>query len=316
MTPKDEARARLDAAGELRAAGDLAGARAVLDGLRGDGAPDAMGPLTALGLPRRLHAAYLKLAKAEGDAAARIALQYFLVPPPEALSALARMPDEARRACSAAARAAVPDVLHQVWIGPAPVPPACAAWAGVARRNGFEYRLWREDDLEIAGFTDAPAFRERLERGDYPGAVDAARYLILAREGGVYLDCDWYPARDDLGLAEALPMLGLAALAEDTPRLTGAGSPFLTNSLIACPPAHPVMAHLNAILPDVVATLPGGPAWWVTGPLIFTLVAAQAPVTLAPRGLVQGNLAKGAGAAELDAMRETAGGFLIGWKPW
>ncbi len=36
-----------------------------------------LGPETALGLPRKLHAAYLKLAKIEKDRSRIIALQYF-----------------------------------------------------------------------------------------------------------------------------------------------------------------------------------------------------------------------------------------------
>ncbi len=47
-----------------------------------------------------------------------------------------------------------------------------------------------------------------MEAGDLPGAVDVARYFILHAQGGIYLDCDWYPARDDLSFADVLPLIG------------------------------------------------------------------------------------------------------------
>ena len=95
-----------------------------------------------------------------------------------------------------------------------------------------------------------------MDRADYPGAVDVARYAILEREGGIYLDCDWYPARDDIGFHDLLPLLGLTALAEDIPRNTGAGALLLANSFIAAPPGHPVLARLTAALPAVLAEMP------------------------------------------------------------
>lgn len=53
-----------------------------------------------------------------------------------------------------------------------------------------------------------------LDKRDYPGAVDVARYKLLDRFGGIYLDCDWYPARDDLSFDAVLPMIGLMAFDE------------------------------------------------------------------------------------------------------
>jgi inositol phosphorylceramide mannosyltransferase catalytic subunit len=315
MTAKERLDAALRAAEALRAAGDVAGARAALAVLAADEALGALAPVTALGINRRLHAAMLRLAKSSGDPVAKVGLQAHLVPPPDVL---ARFAVGDRR--SAAHGAPVPRVIHQVWIGPRAVPPTIAAWTAHAHAQGYGHRLWREGDLAAAGIDADPVYRARLDRGDYPGAVDAARYAILAREGGVYLDADWYPARHDIGFHDLMPLTGLCAMPEDVPRLTGVGSMMLANSFIAAPPGHPALVRLAAILPEVEAALPGAPAWWTTGPLIFTLVARAGPVTIAPQGFVVDGMPAGAGLAEVQARTARAQaqdqGLLIPWKPW
>lgn len=159
-----------------------------------------------------------------------------------------------------------------------------------------------------------------LGRSDFPGAVDVARYAILSREGGVYLDCDWYPGRRDVAFHDRLPMIGLTAMAEPVPRITAAGTMLLANSFIAAPPAHPVFARLMAALPGLSAVLPGAPAWWATGPLPFTLAARAGALSLADAGLVAGAAADGAAEADVAAMAAANegrdGGLLIAWKPW
>lgn len=295
--------------------GRTAEARLLLDALMGDADRDLLGPQTALGLPRRLQAGFLRLAKAEGDLRAKTALQYHLVPPPELLAPLFRTDASDRAAFTEAAQQPVPRLVHQVWIGSAP-PVTTRAWAEAAARQGYGYRLWHEDDLAALGLEDDPAYRHMRAKGDLPGAVDVARYHILAREGGIYLDCDWYPARSTLD--SALPRCGLTALAEETPRLTGAGPVLLNNSLIATPPGHPALLHLIAALPRVLDLLPSGPAWWVTGPLVFTLTCRRGPVTLADARIVAAQADSGMSEADVKglAARCDNPGLLIAWKPW
>lgn len=314
----DKARARLEQVAEFRRQGAFGRARLALRALGRTRMAATLGSKTTLGLPRALHAAHLDLAEIEADPMARIAWRYHMVPPADVLAPFTALSAFGKARAVALSRTPVPPVLHQIWVGPAPVPGSTAAWAFLARRRGFRYRLWRERDLARLGIDRAPAFRTMMERRDWCGAADIAQYHILAREGGVCMDCDWYPARDDTGLADALPMVGLSALADDTPRAVATGSPFLDASLIAAPADHPVMHHLNAVLPDVIDTLPDAPAWWVTGSLIFTLVARCSPVSVAPHGTVAGTLPSGAppdavAALRADAMAR-ADGFMIRWK--
>lgn len=313
----------LRAARNLIADHRLAEARALLEELRTgltSQSIDSLGPMTLLGMPRKLHAAFLKLAKAEGDAVARIGLQYNLVPDAEKITRHLRVDDAARRKMAALNAAPVPRVIHQVWIGSKPVPASVEAWQRHAEATGYDHRLWQEEDIRSIGVHDNAVFRAFLDAGDFPGAVDVARYLILAREGGIYLDCDWYPARMDVGLDAFMPLVGLSALAEQTPRNLGGDSLLLTNSFIAAPPQHPLFDILVDALPGVMAELPGAPAWWATGPVIFTLLARMTAVTVPDTRFVAANLAQQAPVAGvLDAARKAEGsasGFLIGWKSW
>jgi inositol phosphorylceramide mannosyltransferase catalytic subunit len=323
MTIVANEKAVLRAAIALIAERRFADARAELERLRSSltaQSVGALGPLTLLGMPRKLHAAFLKLAKAEGDAVTRIGLQYNLMPAAARMTRHFRIDDTALRQMAALSSAAVPRVIHQIWIGTRPVPTATTAWQQHAEATGYAYRLWREADIRAIGVYDNPVFTGFLDAGDYPGAVDVARYLILARDGGIYLDCDWYPARMNRGFDACLPLVGLSALAEQTPRNLDGDSLLFTNSLIAAPAGHPLFDILLDALPGVMTELPGAPAWWATGPVIFTLLARMAAITVPDRGFVAAQLPQQAPIADvLEAARQAQAGpsgFLIGWKSW
>jgi mannosyltransferase OCH1-like enzyme len=309
----------LGGAKKLIGEGRLAEARQCLQEISqaGLGGEDAK---TSLSLPRRLQSAMLKLAKAERDDVHRIAYQYHLVPAPERLEQYGIFSPQERDAMVELSRVPVPRCIHQIWLGARPVPPTAGAWADHAARNGYEYRLWREDDLVQAAYDRHPALRHMLAEGDFPGAVDVARYLILDDHGGIYLDCDWYPAHEDRSFHHVLPMVGLCVFAEGTPRNTGKGSTLFANSFIATPAGHPVFARLGAVLPAVLEDLGDAPAWWSTGPLIFTVLARSGPVVLADADFVAASMPASATLSDVEAQAKkvnaSTGGLLIAWKPW
>ena len=68
-------------------------------------------------VPRRLHAAQLRLARAEGDRVAKLGWQALQGPPLQALLPLAELTAAERRAAGAMASQPVPRILHQIWIG-------------------------------------------------------------------------------------------------------------------------------------------------------------------------------------------------------
>lgn len=318
---KDRLAAKIDAALELARAGKATEAEVELNRIADDPDVAALGAPTAIGLPRKLHSAWVRLAKTQGDLVRLTGFRATAVPPYDLLADLFTTDAKARAAHAAAASQPVPRVIHQIWIG-GPPPAACAVWSDYARRHDWSYRLWDERALDAVGITSDPLWTMMRKAGDLPGAVDIARYHLLAREGGLYLDCDWYPARVDLPPEAVFPAQGLAVIAEPAPRLVAGDSLLLSNALIAAPGGHPALLHLIDILPAVSARLPKSPAWWVTGPLSFTLAARRGPVTILNAGLVAGSIPRGAAALpEALALAEGAtragdAAFLIAWKGW
>ncbi|WP_188356097.1 glycosyltransferase [Rhizobium rhizogenes] len=319
MSDKKYYDAQLEKARQLQNDGQYAEAQALLLSLVAAKDGYMMGEQTVLGLPRRLHAARLRLAKAEGDMVAKIGYQYTLVPPPQVLAKYAQFSPEERHTINLKSREDVPRIIHQIWIGERALPVSVKAWAAHAAKHGYDYRLWREVDLEREGvFADA-VFKTMLEQGDYPGAVDVARYIVLERFGGIYLDCDWYPARDDVSFDAFLPLAGLTAFDEKTPRDTGQGSMLLANSFIASPAGHPVFRRMLEVFPGILEEMPRAPAWWSTGPLIFTVIARAGSISLAPAAFVAASLADRTPFAAVEALRQQLGdkdGLLIAWKSW
>lgn len=300
--------------------GKFTQAREILQGIEADSQASLLGHNTSLGLPRRLQSAYLKLAKAEGDAIRRTGLQFHLVPPTEALQRYTRFTTAERKQINASNRQPVPRKIHQIWIGDKPAPVASEAWREHARLQGYDFQLWRESDLLSLGLENNAAYLDMVAKGDLPGTVDVARYQILERFGGIYLDCDWYPARNDLSFHDVLPMTGLTVIPEDLPRNTGKGCTLLANSFIASPPHHLVFTRILASAGEITKQLPKAPAWWSTGPLLFTLMSRGGTVTLADADFVAGTLPPGTPLEEVTRWCElpenSDGGLLLAWRAW
>ena len=320
MSAKHRLKSKLDAAETLRLSGQFDGARELLVEIAADPDRDALGLSTAANLPRRLQSAFLKLAKAEKDSVRKAGYQFHLTPPPGLLAPYCTFSTDEKKAIAQANRGDVPRLIHQIWVGPNPVPAGARAWESHARNHNYEYKLWLEADLHQLGILDHPTFKLMESKGDFPGAVDVARYIILQRHGGIYLDCDWYPARLNLSFGDLLSMRGMCGMAEDIPRNTGKGGLLLANSLIMAPPNHPVFDRLLASLEDVTATLPDAPAWWVTGPLLFTLMCRGGSMTLIDADIVAGSLPQETPQTEVDiwcrASEKKDGGLLLSWKSW
>ena len=67
MSAKKRLNERLEAAARLRVSGQFDEADAILAAIGQDADVEVLGHRTSLGVPRRLHSALLKLAKARGD---------------------------------------------------------------------------------------------------------------------------------------------------------------------------------------------------------------------------------------------------------
>ena len=104
----------------------------------------------------------------------------------------------------------IPKVLHRIWVGGS-MPKAYEKYGEQWEKlhPGWSFRLWTDEDFKSGWLANQDLFDE-AERYVASHAVgqfrsDVARYEILHRFGGVYVDCDVEPLKnfDELLNAEA-----------------------------------------------------------------------------------------------------------------
>jgi mannosyltransferase OCH1-like enzyme len=84
----------------------------------------------------------------------------------------------------------IPFKIHQIWLGPASPPAEFKTWQKsiVALHPGWEYKLWRDKDIESLNLYNKSLYKASKNYGE---RSDIARYEILYQFGGVYLDVDF-----------------------------------------------------------------------------------------------------------------------------
>lgn len=164
----------------------------------------------------------------------------------------------------------IPRVIHQIWVGgPAP------AWVHSYRRTwterhpGWSMRLWTDENL--------PPMRNRHlyeTAGDHVPIEnvgqfrsDVARYEILHRVGGVYVDADFECLRP---IDNLLGEVDCFAAWEVQDR-------WVANGIMGSVPGHPFVDRLIDGLPDSVRLLRGQTPNRSTGPRYLTGLHRQRP---------------------------------------
>lgn len=154
----------------------------------------------------------------------------------------------------------IPRSLHLIWIGPHEPPWACIeTWRTelVHAYPGWEVRLWRDRDLDELLLVNRDAYERTAS---LCGKADIARYEILHRFGGVYVDADsvWL-GRPLEPLLAAAQRYGFFGALEGAPELMMCG-------FFGAVAGHPILAEVIAALPARLAALQGEPQWVLTGP--------------------------------------------------
>lgn len=167
----------------------------------------------------------------------------------------------------------IPRTIHQVWIGPHPEP---IEWTRTwrAAHPGWEYRLWREQDLDRLGLTHQRLYDGYTADRRWCGAVNIARVEILLRHGGVYIDADI----ECLHPLDDAPFLRGGMFVSRTPNAEGR----ITNAVMGCAPGHPAIAAYHDALWQVTGL---HPSWQCTGAGVLTpIVTGRADVTVLHSG--------------------------------
>lgn len=137
----------------------------------------------------------------------------------------------------------IPPVLHQIWVGPDPLPEEHAAYGQTWRAHhpGWEYRLWTDDNLPAMRNRDLYERAEELTPAANVGQfrADVLRYELLWSFGGVYVDVD-FECRANLD--HLLDGVDAFAAWEVQDR-------WIANGLMGAEPAHPFIDRLITGLP-------------------------------------------------------------------
>lgn len=158
-----------------------------------------------------------------------------------------------------------PRILHRIWVGP-PIPERLASigeqWQEM--HPTWEHRLWGDDDLDWLVNRDLYDQAETLVPADAVGQfrADVARYEILLRYGGVYVDCDFEPLRPIDGLMGPT----IWASWEKDGR-------WIANGILAGPARHPWLRRLVDGLPASVTANRGRRPHRMSGPHYVTRTA-------------------------------------------
>nr|WP_246513182.1 tetratricopeptide repeat protein [Azospirillum picis] len=185
-------------------------------------------------------------------------------------------------------RRVIPKLLHQLWKTPE-IPPRFEAFrrSWLDRHPDWSYRLWSDADIAAFVRQEFPDLLPVFEGYAQPICrADLARYLILKRHGGLYVDLDFecFKPLDGL-LADSSFAIGLepATHLELDKAAQRRMERVLCPSLIASIPDHPFWDHVldhirrNAREPDVLDA---------TGPFLLTRAyetyGGPGPVTLLP----------------------------------
>ncbi|HEX3978513.1 MAG TPA: FkbM family methyltransferase [Solirubrobacteraceae bacterium] len=157
----------------------------------------------------------------------------------------------------------IPRIIHRVWPGEDPLPAEVQAlgetWA--THHPGWELKLWRPSDLP-------PLRNQELfdAARSYALRSDIARYEVLLRYGGIYVDTDFECLRSFEDLLD-----GVEAF------IGSENGIHLTNALMGAVAGHPLMEAIVAAIPESIAADPSGPPNERTGPFLVTRVVDADP---------------------------------------
>ena len=145
----------------------------------------------------------------------------------------------------------IPHIVHQIWIGPKPLPKHAQKWQNFCNKYGYQYKLWR--DTAVGKLITQKYYDEMKNKNSYPGMADILRYEVVYNHGGLYIDFDMIPV--DLPIFDFLPKTGFGISLEHehinltAPELNNNRAIFAANQFILSCPKHPILERLVNSLP-------------------------------------------------------------------
>lgn len=173
----------------------------------------------------------------------------------------------------------IPKIIHQIWLGPREPP---MEWISqtieFCKNNGWKHMFYRDNDIEKFGLKNKEAYDNTKI---WQEKADIARYEILYKYGGLYIDTDIIPIRSDL--YKLLEMsnstfIGVQeALSGDL--LEKLGKPYISNGVLACVHEHTIMKNIIEELTKRKDSTRG--VLYRTGPMLLNSVI-NIPIKIIP----------------------------------
>ena len=142
----------------------------------------------------------------------------------------------------------IPKIIHQTAENPPynDIWDRCQkSWLKIfTKKKGFEYKMWKDEDLENLVKNDFPQFLDIWEKYPYKiNKIDIARYMILYKYGGIYADMDCYCFKDFYNILDMNRPNIISGVPIDGDLSKGWGDPnkgyeIIQNSLMASPKKH------------------------------------------------------------------------------
>ena len=83
----------------------------------------------------------------------------------------------------------IPKIIHQIWIGPLDPP---MEWIDTWKKHhpAWQHILWNDKKIDELDLKNRKAYDYYYDKGIFNGSANVARYEILYRYGGLYVDAD------------------------------------------------------------------------------------------------------------------------------
>ena len=168
----------------------------------------------------------------------------------------------------------IPRILHFVWVGGV-MPPLYASWVEGWRslHPDWDVVVWGEDELAAFGLRNQSLIDAAYRIA--PGSVgqfvsDVARYEIVHRHGGIYLDCDFEPRKS------------LDCLLGDEWAAWETDGHWLANGCFGAAVGSEWLESLITALPENVAAKRGRRPNHLSGPRFYTPITLQHGISCLP----------------------------------
>ncbi|MEQ8175553.1 MAG: glycosyltransferase [Syntrophomonadaceae bacterium] len=155
----------------------------------------------------------------------------------------------------------IPRVFHQIWLGSKPMPDEFEDYGKSWVENNPLWQLVLWNDSNMIPLTNQKIYDSL---NSLPQKSDVARYEILYRYGGVYVDCDFRCLKS---IEELLPGVEAFAASE--------GPGIISNGIIGCVPHNEIMgkviSELESSFDKHIKSRPS----YQTGPMYLTRIVKK-----------------------------------------